>query len=229
MATEARWRLGRRPELDGLRGIAILLVVARHADTPGCASGGAIGVTMFFTLSGFLITSLLLEESASTGRVDLAAFYRRRALRLFPALFACIAVTIVLAVLLGTWIASEQMVAAALLYFGNWALIARAEAGVLGHTWSLSVEEQFYVTWPLVLVLFGRSRRAVIWLAGTGALVSVGLRFKLYSGDTLWRVAYGTDTKADALLVWQRWSRSDCWRRRSEQPNSSQCPRLFPS
>src|SRR4051812_28635100 len=99
MATDARWRLGRRPELDGLRGIAILLVVARHADTPGFASGGPIGVTMFFTLSGFLITTLLLEEGGATGRVDLVAFYRRRALRLFPALFACLAVTVVLAVL----------------------------------------------------------------------------------------------------------------------------------
>ena len=85
------WRLGRRRGLDGFRGLAILLVVAAHAAIPGFRDAGVTGVTLFFVLSGFLITSLLVEERRESGRIDLRAFYRHRALRLLPALFVFLA------------------------------------------------------------------------------------------------------------------------------------------
>src|SRR6187200_221732 len=86
MHQEMRWRLGRLPALDGLRGLAILLVMLGHSPLPGVGAAGQVGVTLFFTLSGFLITALLLEELVDTSRVRLAQFYARRALRLLPAL-----------------------------------------------------------------------------------------------------------------------------------------------
>src|SRR5450759_534901 len=140
-----------RPELDGLRGIAILAVLGAHMGVPGfAAGGGGAGVTLFFVLSGYLITSLLFAEKDRFGRVDLRAFYMRRALRLFPAL-AAVLVVVVLLVVTGSMpqAASEGVDYRIVLlgvvgYVANWVAVAGQSIGILGHTWSLAVEEQFY-------------------------------------------------------------------------------------
>lgn len=177
------FRLGHRKTLDGLRGLSILLVYVFHA-SPSQVSGGFLGVDLFFVLSGFLITTLLLEEWRETGRISLGAFYARRALRLLPAL------ALMLLVLLAVSAAAEPREAfsrlarsAAMVFFysSNWFLIAqqfpRAE---LSHAWSLSVEEQFYLVWPLLLILLLRFTRtpkarttAVAWATLAAALVRV--------------------------------------------------------
>src|SRR3569832_403014 len=102
MTSGDQWRLGRRPGLDGLRGVAVLLVIAYHAIGDAFPAGGVVGVTAFFVLSGFLITSLLLEERAKAGRGSLRGFYARRARRLFPALAVMLAFAGPVAIASGT-------------------------------------------------------------------------------------------------------------------------------
>ena len=130
-----------RPELDGLRGVAVLTVLASHAQVPGFSiEGGLAGVTLFFVLSGYLITALLLAERQSTHRVNLRAFYLRRGLRLFPALAAVLVVVAVgsaVALWPNTGGFAGIAIPAVLLYAGNWAQIAGVALGPLGHTWSL--------------------------------------------------------------------------------------------
>lgn len=138
---------GHNPALDGLRGVAILMVMLFHFGMPG-ATAGFLGVTVFFTLSGFLITGLLANEWDRTNNVSLRRFYTRRALRLLPAL--CF--------LLIVWspFRSPIEIAAAASYFTNWIisynLVSSLEFGPFGHLWSLAVEEQFYLIWPIVLL-----------------------------------------------------------------------------
>jgi peptidoglycan/LPS O-acetylase OafA/YrhL len=171
------WRLGHRPGLDGLRGIAILLVLSAHLDNPKAnplTGAGIVGVTVFFTLSGFLITALLLGEHDRAGRVSMAGFYRRRAFRLLPALFA---VLLAVAVVQTTWKSlgvEESELASVLFYWSNWYQIAHPGLDGLSHTWSLAVEEQFYLLWPPLLLLGARwGRRGVSWIALIGLAVSV--------------------------------------------------------
>lgn len=158
----ASHRLRYRPDLEGLRAVAILLVVAAHAGVSWLA-GGFIGVDVFFVLSGYLITGLLLQEVRTTGGVGIAAFYARRFRRLLPALLTMIAVTGVLASLLLTpadqagqaisaasaavWLSNFHFAFSELNYFS-----AGAEGNLSLHTWSLGVEEQFYLLWPLIVV-----------------------------------------------------------------------------
>lgn len=150
-------RLEHVPALDALRGIAILLVLAVHAGD--LVPGGWLGVDLFFVLSGFLITSLLLNEWAESARIDFRSFYRRRALRLFPALFAMLGLYLVA---MGAWYAvtgSEGFLFAlsgvgyGLTYVTNLVLAADRSAvpHELEHLWSLGLEEQFYLVWPVVL------------------------------------------------------------------------------
>lgn len=198
-----------RPELDGLRGIAILLVLGAHTGTPGFPSGaGAAGVTLFFVLSGYLITGLLLAEKTRASRVDLRAFYIRRALRLFPALAAVLIVVAVLALarlmpeaaLVNTDYRVVELGVAA--YVANWVAVAGQSIGILGHTWSLAVEEQFYILWPTLLLLglrLGRLRLALIVLLVV-FLDSPYRAFLGLRGDYL-HLLVGTDTHADALLL----------------------------
>jgi len=193
-----------RPELDGLRGIAVILVIGSHAWIPGFGLGAPAGVTLFFVLSGFLITSLLVSERERTGRVDLVAFYMRRALRLLPALYAFVLVTIV-GYGLGLWAnkpADPFAIVAVLGYVGNWASAAGVEPGMFGHTWSLAVEEQFYILWPAVLLLalrLGERRTTAIVLLSLAILVLPWREFVMNTGGYL-RAYVGTDTQADALF-----------------------------
>jgi peptidoglycan/LPS O-acetylase OafA/YrhL len=205
-ASDGRWRLGQRPGLDGLRGFAILLVMADHSGI-GIASGaGDQGVTIFFVLSGFLITTLLLEERARYGRVSLRRFYWRRALRLLPALAALLLVVVVVMGLAGRADEIAGDVLPAFFYVMNWTIVAGNNPGIVGHTWSLSVEEQFYLVWPLVLLgmlALGRGRLA--WVSGlllAAMLVSIVLRVLLWAGPGgYYRTFVGTDTRMDALAI----------------------------
>ena len=154
-----------RADIDGLRAIAILLVVGSHIGVP-FLSGGFVGVDVFFVISGYLITDLLIREHRATGRIDIAGFYARRARRLLPALAAMIGVTLLigLAVLLpDELVALSQSAAAALAFSGNFffwrtqqSYFANASAPFpLQHLWTLAVEEQFYLVWPVVLLATG--------------------------------------------------------------------------
>jgi peptidoglycan/LPS O-acetylase OafA/YrhL len=198
-----------RPELDGLRGVAILIVLGAHTGVPGFAGGGGgVGVALFFVLSGYLITSLLLAERERVGRVDLRAFYVRRALRLFPALAAVLLVVAILAILGLVPTPASQGVdypiveLGVIAYGANWLVVAGQNIGLLGHTWSLAVEEQFYVLWPAILLLclrFGRARLAFVLLALV--FLDVPYRLLLDLNGGLMHVFVGTDSRGDALLL----------------------------
>ncbi|MGB8644788.1 MAG: acyltransferase family protein [Anaerolineae bacterium] len=159
---QAKARLGYLPGLDGLRALAVLAVLLYHADLHWF-QGGFLGVEIFFVISGYLITSLLLTEWQERGRIDLKAFWLRRARRLLPALFLLLAAVLTLAVLFlpGEVAGLRGDAAAALGYVTNWYLIlsnksyfeAVGRPSLLQHLWSLAVEEQFYLLWPLILTL----------------------------------------------------------------------------
>jgi peptidoglycan/LPS O-acetylase OafA/YrhL len=160
---------GFRPDIEGLRGIAILLVIAYHAGIPG-ASGGYLGVDVFFVLSGYLITGLLLREAEDTSRIDLAQFYARRARRLLPAAVLVVLATLALGVLVYPPMEQRGLANAAFatsFYISNlWFaflstdyLASHAAPSPLLHTWSLAVEEQFYLFWPLMVALAVRGAR----------------------------------------------------------------------
>jgi len=215
----AESRPGYFPALDGIRAIAVAAVVAYHLQVPGLG-GGLLGVSVFFTLSGYLITSLLLREVAQHGRVDLKAFWVRRARRLLPALSFMLAV-----VALTTAIARpEKLVATlrealcALLYVANWTTIASGDdyfarftgPGPLDHLWSLAIEEQFYLAWPLVvfalLWLGARTQRGrwplalvTVLLAAASTWIIVVAYDPNAANNT--RAYEGTDCRAAALLV----------------------------
>jgi peptidoglycan/LPS O-acetylase OafA/YrhL len=135
------------PALDGLRGVAIIFVLADHS---GLLTGGLIGVDVFFVLSGYLITSILLNELRQTGEISLSNFYWRRSLRLFPALGVLVAFELLRSFVSphGSDIREGALVAIA--YLQNWNNVFHfAPGGLMGHTWSLATEEQFYLLWPL--------------------------------------------------------------------------------
>lgn len=204
-----------RPALDGLRAIAVVGVLIFHLN-PRWLQGGWLGVDLFFVLSGFLITTLILREQNQKGRINFPAFWRARMRRLLPAL-----VTTLFAVIFVSWFlildARRQSVAydilAALGYVANWRFIlgdegyfsAIAMPSPVRHTWSLSIEEQFYVFFPLLMGLLGwiSTRRIVHALALTAlAAGSAVLMFHMYVPNTdPVRVYFGTDTRAFELLI----------------------------
>ncbi len=207
------------PGLDGLRAIAVLGVIAYHLGIDAMP-GGLLGVSVFFTLSGYLITDLLLNQFGS-GEFRLAAFWIARARRLLPALFLMLVVVAAWVTVIGPAQTADFRTAAgtAALYVNNWWLIfrdvsyfAQFEApGPLNHLWSLAVEEQFYILWPLVLLVgtrvIGESNptllRPKLSLAVLGlAAASFAAMVLLYdpAADPS-RVYYGTDTRAAELLV----------------------------
>lgn len=214
--------MGHRPALDGIRGIAWTVVFFSHALTLPFAIG-QVSMFVFFSLSGFLITVLLLEERSKTGRVSLRNFFARRALRLLPALgfFLAVWLLVVLATRghapwtttvpgggtgTGTspWAALEG-VGAALLYVTNWAEIASWFSGYvpLGHLWSLAVEEQFYLLWsPVVVLLLAHRRRVLVGWAAVAAAAASFLDVALRDGHGVsLTLDMSTDTRAGAFLV----------------------------
>jgi peptidoglycan/LPS O-acetylase OafA/YrhL len=200
--------LGYRPELDGLRALAVAAVMLFHANV-SWAKGGFLGVDVFFVLSGFLITRLLLEEREASDHVALGRFYLRRILRLFPAL---VVVSLACALYASIWLPHDQAVRtwhavfATATYHMNWvqALHTQPLFGLLDHAWSLSIEEQFYVIWPLVLIVAHRAGgvRGVGLVALAGAAASALLRVVfLHNGVPVRRIYFGLDTHADGLLL----------------------------
>jgi peptidoglycan/LPS O-acetylase OafA/YrhL len=166
-------RATRIPSLDGLRALAVISVVALH--TTRGVKGGFIGVDVFFVLSGFLITTLLVEERDETGTLAVRAFYCRRALRLFPALGAAVVLAVVLAATVAPHVwrdATFTGIPWTLLYVGDFARSFSASdfsLGLLQHTWSLAIEEQFYLVWPLAcFALLSRASRGRTALALAG-------------------------------------------------------------
>jgi peptidoglycan/LPS O-acetylase OafA/YrhL/lysophospholipase L1-like esterase len=220
--------LGYQPALDGLRGLAVLAIVAFHAQVPG-AQGAFLGVSTFFTLSGFLITTITLADHRRTGQVPIRRFYARRARRLLPAALATIAIIVGLTVVVG--VASQVVrlradALGALFYVTNWRQIAAGDSygaiftspSMFVHFWSLGIEEQFYIVFPLALAAalwLGRGRRRVLVIGAAVAAV----------GSTLWsahllaggagtdRDYFGTDTRLAELaigcllaLAWDAWA-----------------------
>ena len=192
--------MDRRLALDGLRALAILVVVLYHA-ARRFFPGGWSGVDVFFVLSGFLITTLLRREIEETGRISFSKFYIRRALRLTPALALLLAFEVVRSPLASDGSEGLRAALVAAAYFMNWSRAFHLfPQGVLGHTWSLSAEEQFYLIWPFALVLIAR-RGATKWVSVTLAVV-VGWRFALlYVGTEADRIYNGFDTHCEGFLI----------------------------
>lgn len=202
------------PGLDGLRALAVIAVLLYHADIPGIP-GGYLGVEVFFVLSGYLITSLLLAEAErSCGRIDLKRFWIRRARRLLPAMFCMAGVVVGYAVLFLPEELAElrgQLVAA-LVYGTNWYFIVSEQSyfetlgrpPLLQHLWSLAVEEQFYLIWPPLVAIGVRwlNRRSLAAVCLLGAVASALHAWLLYLPDAdPSRLYYGTDTRASGLLA----------------------------
>ena len=204
-----RQGIGYVPALDGLRALAVMLVLAAHLGIP-FMHGGVIGVDLFFVLSGFLITGLLLEEQERNGQIHYPAFYARRALRLFPALVLLLPLVGIAAHLSpeidkATGDLTTGGIPWVLLYLANWPRATGTQLGLFGHTWSLAIEEQFYLLWPAALFLLVRKRtdypRALVVSLSVAALVAVHRAVEWLQGAGIDRVANGTDMRADALLI----------------------------
>jgi peptidoglycan/LPS O-acetylase OafA/YrhL len=218
MTTVVAERMAYLPALDGLRAVAVTLVVAYHLDVE-MARGGFLGVDLFFVISGFLITTLLLREHDSTGRIALGVFWTRRFRRLVPPLVVMTAATVAatrLYALPEQWSSIRWDAAAAVGYLANWRFILDQQSyfetllgpSPLRHTWSLAVEEQWYVLWPAVvlgLMLMSGSSTWRRWVPlgaiAAGTVASAVLMAALYDPVDPTRVYFGTDTRAQQLLV----------------------------
>src|SRR5215207_310976 len=208
-------RLSYIPGLDGIRAVAVIAVLCYHANSPW-ALGGFLGVETFFVLSGFLITSLLLVEWQETGRIDLKNFWLRRARRLLPAVWLLLLILPILA----TFFARDALprlkedIPAALLYITNWVYIVRevpyfeafGRPPLLQQLWSLAVEEQFYLLWPLILLFLLRALKnhrsgLLVALMILAAISTVWMAGLYAPGADPLRIYYGTDTRAAGFLV----------------------------
>jgi len=209
--------LARLPGLDGLRGVAVLAVIGYHLNLGNFLPAGFLGVDIFFTVSGFIITALLLQEHARTGHIDFAAFYLRRARRLFPAALVMMLLLVALTPLLMP-VALERLaedLPAAFFYLSNWWQIVAQQSyfeaiehpRLLQHLWSLAVEEQYYLAWPLLALwlLNKTGKQGLGWMAGFIAVASTVWMAWLYvtqiDGGDPSRVYLGTDTHLMGLLT----------------------------
>jgi peptidoglycan/LPS O-acetylase OafA/YrhL len=205
--------MGYLPALDGVRGIAVAAVLLFHG---GYLAGGFLGVDLFFVLSGFLITKLLLAEGGGAGQIRLGHFWARRARRLFPALGATLLGVALYAALFASPEERADIRAdawATMLYLPNWRAVFAGRdywalfrtPSPLQHTWSLGIEEQFYLVWPLLLAgLFAACGRRTPRVVSIGSLalaaVSIAAMWMLYDPRNPSRVYFGTDTRAAAIL-----------------------------
>ncbi len=196
--SQETFHLGYRPALDGIRGFAVLWVIGFHNNLP-LGRDGLFGVDMFFALSGFLITVLLVEEWQRDGSIRLKNFYIRRIMRLFPALFLLLVTLIALA--------PRSYIVSTLFYFTNWmkAFHLQPDSLYLDHAWSLSVEEQYYLIWPVVLFTMLRikiPKKFIVIITLTLGLSSALARVLVWNSTNDWfRVYMGTDLHADGLLL----------------------------
>ena len=212
--TPARPKSRYIPALDGLRTLAVVAVVLYHLNLTW-AQGGLLGVTIFFVLSGYLITRLLLNEVAKTGRIDLKSFWIRRIRRLFPAVVTVVVVTCALCTIFNHVMLTKMRpdILPSLLFFNNWWQIAQdisyfnalGDPSPLTHFWSLAIEEQFYLIWPPLLLAMvsmhvskPNTRRVVLGLAAVSALAMMVLYNPAADPS---RVYYGTDTRVFSLLL----------------------------
>jgi peptidoglycan/LPS O-acetylase OafA/YrhL len=193
------------PALDGVRGVAILCVILHHARL---LPGGFLGVDAFFVLSGFLITSLLLQEWRTHRTISLRLFYERRALRLLPALAALLAPALLVLVLMATAGGAgadelrplAQGIGFGAFYLANFARATGLGLGALAHLWSLAAEEQFYLVWPIVLLVCLRRgaspARVCVVLAALAALVAANRISLFATGGSSWdRLIASPDTR----------------------------------
>ena len=206
---------GYHAALDGLRAIAVLSVIAYH-DNYAWAKGGFLGVDMFFVLSGFLITTLLVLEFRRAATIHLAAFWARRARRLLPALFVVLVFVAIYnhyAVLPWERNGVRNDMFASLFYVANWRFIFDQQgyfqlfsaASPLRHMWSLAIEEQYYLVWPLIVLAclrLGRgSTRLLAWVCALGAIASiVSMQLRFHPGDPS-AAYYATDARAHSILI----------------------------
>jgi peptidoglycan/LPS O-acetylase OafA/YrhL len=208
-ALPAKAEYGYIPGLDGIRAIAVLIVIIAHFEITNLIPGG-FGVTVFFFISGFLITRLLLAESKKKGRIHLKDFYIRRVVRLYPALIFMVLGSTGLYLALSQGGPKPLELTAALGYFTNIYQVVVRAGGELPfmpwtHLWSLAVEEHFYLIFPLFLVVFGAFKKRLVWaLMGVLALVPLWRLFTFTTFETLSVVDYNymmTDARFDSI-VW---------------------------
>nr|WP_231748073.1 acyltransferase family protein [Auraticoccus cholistanensis] len=199
---------GHRADIQGLRAVAVLLVLAYHAGVPGI-TGGFVGVDVFFVISGFLITGLIVREVERTGRLSFRRFYARRIRRLLPAtavVLLATALATAVALPVTRWESVLRDIAASALYVVNWRLAAQSvdylaseqASSPVQHFWSLAVEEQFYVVWPLVIVAFIALHRRLGWTLRRALAVGLAL---IAVPSLLWSAYYTATSPAQAYFV----------------------------
>lgn len=204
-----------RPYLDGMRAWAVMAVFVFHAARPGLP-GGFVGVDLFFVLSGYLITTLLMIEHEENGSISFSAFYARRMRRLTPAIALLVTAVAIREAVWGSALdlgTRVREVWATLFYYANWNLIAQSDeyflegtgASPLRHAWSLAIEEQFYIIWPLLLglliVLLGRRKWGLTWTIALGALASAFVMAFVFDPSLVSRAYYGTDARIHQPLL----------------------------
>uniref|UniRef100_UPI003AB27E4B acyltransferase family protein n=1 Tax=Enorma massiliensis TaxID=1472761 RepID=UPI003AB27E4B len=214
LATDTERRSRYIPALDGIRTLAVIAVVLYHLNLTW-AQGGFLGVTIFFVLSGYLITRLLLAEFEQTDRIDLKRFWVRRVRRLVPATITLVVVVAVLCTIFNHVMLTKMRpdILPSLFFFNNWWQIAQnvsyfdalGDPSPLTHFWSLAIEEQFYVVWPVLLLIMLKlrvkrpwMRRIVVALAAVSA-VTMAVLYDPAADPS--RVYYGTDTRAFSMLL----------------------------
>jgi peptidoglycan/LPS O-acetylase OafA/YrhL len=189
------------PSLDGLRAIAVLLTILGHSSVPGFPGGG-LGVDIFFVLSGYLITTLLLQELAATGTINLTHFYLRRVFRLYPAMLLLLVLYV--AVIHHVHPNFYKDIAVAGFYLTDYAVSFGYRNSLLEHLWSLSVEEHFYIIWPILLIwcmrTFGQKRLVAI-LAAAYVLATCWKAGSLLYGVPLYQIYFRFDTRMSGLLL----------------------------
>jgi len=205
-AGAGEYPLGYHASLDGARGLMTLGVIVAHIHY-AFYPGSIIFMDTFFMMSAYLITALLLKDWNKHGKLRFWNFYTRRFLRLFPALAVMLAVfALVVTLFLDRKAGHWFEIASAFFYFSNWTRAFGVEVpGYLGHTWSLSIEEQFYAIWPWLLLLmlsrFGISTRVALILLAGSVVVSAWRIWLAWHGAPVYRMYNGFDTRADALML----------------------------